>query len=342
MSNESYKNKLSTSASSKQEMEQELMFLNMLGYKMKPLYETRWNILDENDNIVGYIQIKRLRKKNVETGEPAVYGYVTEIDSESISLKDRREFDDKSEHFYCEFNIKREGELDRAEISFGKYPRITIWSKQYGFMNFYIDSNTLYANYKSQTETFNVEELVIFKYTKNNETDIYSKKEYIYQIRHCDKEHELNDNDSIGRNTREISVKYDLWGNKENEVKVERRTWKNGKLISNITNTCSGTVEEAIEKQKMGIDAISRFRYILNDILPFKQEIVSAITTKTPYIVEQGVELFFSDIIEQFKDNPCLDCKTKGTCDMLEITEQNCISLMRYKQLNGKPYIKVK
>lgn len=324
-------------------MEHELKFLGLLGYRMEELKgynKTRWVILDENDKDVGSIQRKKIIRKHKTKG-PAVFGYVMAIDSDKITYKDTRRLDGKSGNYGYKFDIKRENNTDHVEMNCGESPSITIWSKEHGYMQFHIGFDSLFANFKSKTENFNTEEVVAFKWQKDDEMDTTYAKKYTYQIGYCDKAIELKDSNRKGITVREICTKYNSHHQEHNQLELEERTWINGKLRTNTKNSYDGTVKDAIKINEMGIDAISRFRYLLNSILPFKQEIMSTMLIRTPYVVEPGIELFLPDIIEELKEDPCLDCTTKGTCDMLEITEQNCITLKKHKQLTGKPYIKI-
>lgn len=326
-------------------MEHELKFLNMLGYKMGAIPDcdnSRWDIIDENDKKVGTIKKQKMNKKPDKEGN-IVFGYNMKIDSDKITYADIRRVDNNYGTFCYNFEIKRENSTDHVEMSCGQCPGVTIWSNEYGYMNFRISHDGLFANFKSKTESFNIEEAVNFKINKYDKKETNYGKEYAYVIGYCDKAIELTDLNSIGRKTREISAKYKPgFGNRvNNQVEIEERTWKESKLKVSRTNTYVGTVQEMIEKHKMGIDAISHFRYLLNKILPFKEEVMGAMLARTPYITEPGIELFLPDVIEKMKEDPCIGCATKGTCDMLEITEQNCVSLKRYKMLTGKSYIKV-
>ena len=331
-------------------MEQENKFLNMLGYKKEVVpnsNNTRWNVFDEKNNIVGTIQRKKLRRKNKNKGLLAEFGYITEIDSDIISMRKTRWINDEYDNFSYRFEIKRPTEEnDTVEMSCGQFPSITIWSKEHGYMQFHIGHDSLFANFKSKTENFNMEEVVVYKWDSHYEEKHGDyEKEYTYQISYCRPPNTLDDmfGSSKGRTSREITAKYDPhyyhYQNRK-PITIEERTWINGKLRTNRTNNYDGTIEEVIEKQQMGIDAVSHFRHLLNSILPFNQEIMGAMLSKTLYVAVPGVEFFLPDLVEELKEDPCLDCSTSGTCDMLEIIEQNCLTLKKHKIITGKPYIR--
>ena len=333
-------------------MESELKFLNLFGFRIVELQgynNTRWNILDENDNVVGTIQKKKIHNKNKHKGTHAVFGYVTNIDNGFISCKKLTKINNNEgkgtydNPYYYEFTVKRGEDTDTINLDLDETPSITIWSKEYGYMSFSLSYDKLFTNFKSKTENFNTEEVIVYEWD-NRDKESYGdyKREYTYQLAYCDKSIPLTDSDSKGRTTREISAKYSPHYQRQNQIELQEITWINGKLRTNRKNTYDGTVEEVVERQQMGIEAMSHFRHILNSILPVKQDIMSVMLARSPYVVEQGVGMFFPDVIEELTQNPCLDCSSKGSCDMLEITEQQCLTLKKHKQVTGQPYIKVK
>ena len=86
-------------------------------------------------------------------------------------------------------------------MNIGDYPSLTIWSKKYGFINFnihYQGHEGLFLNFKSKTDNFNIEEVLIYKNINNEYDDV---QEYVYQIGYCNKDHELSDENYIGRTT---------------------------------------------------------------------------------------------------------------------------------------------
>lgn len=65
-----------------EEIESGLKMLDLFGFHLVELQgfnKTRWNILDENDNIIGTIQKKKIHSKNKNKGLHAVFGYVADI-----------------------------------------------------------------------------------------------------------------------------------------------------------------------------------------------------------------------------------------------------------------------
>lgn len=253
----------------------------MLGYNLiGPDNSNRWLIIDENNNKVGFIQYKKLFNENAKKGYSKTYGYHMELDSKDIYYKGTRKIENVSgkisfdSRFSYELDIKREnGNIDHIDINVGDYPNLTLWSKKYGFMNFKVDYEGLYLNFKSKTENFNTEEVLVYK-TDGDKVSNHSK-EYYYQLRYCDKCIELNDENLKGIKIREITGTSTPYQQNYNEMKLVENTWINGKLRTNIENIVVGNVEEMVVKHGMGIDAFKHFGLLINQILPFKQEVIS-------------------------------------------------------------------
>ena len=98
-------------------IESEEKLIKMLGYNLKgPDNSNRWIITDKDHENVGFIQYKKLHKKNSPKGLEAIYGYHTEINSKDIYFSKTRKETDTD--FKYEFSIKREDEcLDSIELN---------------------------------------------------------------------------------------------------------------------------------------------------------------------------------------------------------------------------------
>lgn len=284
-------------------IDREQKLIELLGYHLiGPNHSNRWLILDENNNQVGFIQYKKLFKKNVNKGYPATFGYHIEIDGPKVSYKSTRKINNVSSkqsentRFSYGFDIKREnGDMDHVEISMGECLYLNVWSKKYGFIDFKIDHEKLFLNFKSRTENFNIEELVVFQSDGENRPSY--KKEYIYQIRYCSKELELSDDNLKGTTIREISGVCNSWYQESNQLELSEKTWINGKLRKDRKNLVNGTVEEMAMKHQMGIDSFHYFRSFINQILPFQQDVISA-TLSDEILKERGLSLFVSEFID--------------------------------------------
>ncbi len=303
------------------DIESEIKLVSMLGYNLiGPNNSNRWLIVDENNNQVGFIQFKKLFNKNVKKGHSKTYGYQIELKSKDINYKATRKIQNESEkigpdsRFNYKLDIKREnGDIDHIDINVGNCPSLTLWSKKYGFMNFKVDYEGLYLNYKSKTENFNIEETLVYK--TDGEKVSKHPKEYSYQLRYCDKCMELNDENLKGIKIREINGTSTPYQQSYNEMKLVENTWINGKLRTNKENIVVGNVEEMVVKHGMGIDAFNHFRFLINQILPFKQEVISAMLEN--YLCKrEELSLFVPElgtVIEKLTEQKSnSDCKELG------------------------------
>lgn len=252
----------------------EKRLIKLFGYNLiEPDSSNRFIIIDENHNQVGFVQYKKLHNGNTKRGFNKVLGYHTFIDSQNIKYEFIREINDKygniidNDDYNYSFDIKRSNnDKDHVEVNIGDYPSLTVWSKEYGFIYFKVDFQGLFLNFKSKTDNFNIEEVLIY----NNE--LHEKKEYIYQLSYCKKEYDLSNNKAI--TTREISGSQNY---NDNKLKICIKTWTRKKLKTNKEYIVDGTIEEMATKHQMGIDCFNRFRLLINQIIPFNEDIISLI-----------------------------------------------------------------
>lgn len=297
------KRKNSVSLNKVNNIEPEKKLIELLGYNLiGPDKSNRWLIMDENNNQVGFIQYKKIFKKNDKKGYAATFGYQTIIDSPQISYNSTRKINSIDikpsvgpNYYYYELDIKRKnGDNDHLSIDMGEYPSLTLTSKKYGFIDFKADYEGLYLDFKSKTENFNVAETLVFNSNFNYE------KKYAYQIKYCDKETELHDDQLKGVTIREIIGSSYPYQQSCNQINLKERTWINGKLRTYRENEVTGTVEELVTKHQMGIDLFNHFRFIINQILPFKQEVVSAMLNDE-IIQRSGLSIIIPNLEEELE-----------------------------------------
>ncbi len=280
-------------------IEHEKKLVELLGYNLiGPDMCNRWLITDENNNQVGFIQYKKLFKKNNKKGLPATYGYHIEINSNEISYNSTRKVDKENDkigidtRFNYELDIKRkDGNIDHLEVSFGEYPGLTLWSKEYGFINFKLDNDGLYLNFKSKTENFNIEETIVYKTHNRQLSNI--PNEYAYQLSYCDKSIKIDNDSSKGIKSRQIVGTSTPYQQDSNEIKVVETTWVNSRKRNNRETIVKGTIEEMIVKHNMGIASFNHFRFLINQILPFKQEVISSMID---YYKKEELALFIPEL----------------------------------------------
>ena len=284
-------------------LEMEKRLIDLLGYSLVgPDGSNRWLIMDENQNKVGYIQYKKLHNGNAKKGYVKEFGYNTFIDSPSVHCEITRRINDKygkilNPDYNYSFDIKRENQdNDHIEMNIKDFPSLAIWSNKYGNIVFKVDFQGLFLNFKSNTENFNIEEVLIYKDVEN---EYHSDKEYVYQLGYCKKDLELSDDNYEGRTTtREISgiQYYD-----EDKLRIFERTWVNGKMVTDRDSIVEGSVEEMAVKHQMGIDCFNHFRFFINQIVPFNEDVVSVIVSDDT-IKKNNLSMFFPEYEKEKKD----------------------------------------
>lgn len=255
------------------EINYEKKLIDLLGYTIiGPDNSNRYKILDNNLE-VGYIQYKKIYKKNKYY--PVTYAYITNIDSKDIIYNNTRKVYDNdlkkqdNNNYSYSFELKNENKNDYVEFSFGNFFNIQIWSKKYGYMTFSIDCNGLHLNYKSETDNYNIEEIILYR------SDAYS-----YQISYSKK----NSNNVV---TLDISG-YSLYNNK---LRIIENKFINDKLVNNKKSDVLGNIEEMVTKHQIGIVSFNHFRYLINKILPFKIDIIDIFVTNQ-MINDNKLDLF--------------------------------------------------
>lgn len=279
------------------DLNKEKRLVNLLGYSLiGPNASNRWTIMDKNQNQVGFIQYKKIYGGNKKKGYSKIFGYHTYIDSLTISYNFIRENNDvdgnviNNTDYNYSFDIKRENQdIDHVIMNIGKYPSLNIYSKKYGNINFNIDYQGLYLNFKSKTDNYNIEEILVYK---NMDTGHHDNKEYVYQIRYCKKSLELSDDNPKGRTSREISGTQCYYD--ENKLKISEKAWINGKLRTDRESNVKGTIEELASKHQMGIDCFNHFRFLVNQIIPFNEEIISLLVSNDT-VQQYNLSMFFPD-----------------------------------------------
>ena len=264
----------------------EKKLLDLLGYTLSGSDKNKeYKILDKEE-VVGYIKYQKIQSRNKRKGEPAIYGLITNINSNQIVFNNIRKiydngfqmYTDKDIDFY-ELDIKRDNDIDRVELNLGESFNINIWSKKFGYSKLSIDCNGIHLFYSSKTDNYNIQEIVNYRLT--NET----LSHYEYQITYCDKHLKLTGDKGV--TTREISgYQIDL-----NKLKIFEKTYINDKLRTKWETCVDGTIEEMVLKHEMGIDAFNHYRYLLGKILPFKYDIIDEVI-HPELIDEYNLKLF--------------------------------------------------
>ncbi len=261
-------------------IEKEEKLMQLFGYHaVGPDISNCWMIVDDQEQQVGYIQYKRVKKAHKKKGTPNIYGYVTQIESDIIHYADQRNLGDETLDY--KFDLKKEnGKIDHVEMNFGMSPFIRIWSQDYGYIAFSLDDKKLYCEFYSKTEHYNTNETIIVK---------HYNKQYSYTLTFCDKDKNILE--SEGTQTFSIQVT-----DKEidNLIEVNDMRWIGNQLKYTVTSHVEGTLLEAIQKHQMGLEAFHHFCYIINQAVLLKEDTITELLQDRP-IVEPEYQLFLSD-----------------------------------------------
>lgn len=244
-------------------IESEKNLINLLGYSITESDNSnQFLIMDENQKQVGYIKYKRVNKKK---NLPDVYGYQMFIDSDKFFYKSIRNLNSRNQRlfydtsFLYEFKLKRENNVfEDIIIDMGITPSLILWSKEHGFMDFKIENNQMYLNFKSNLENFLIEETIIVELSE-------CEKIYEYCLSYSSKKDDSKDKKMINISFKTL---------KNNQLEIVEKKWIKENLLKEKTSIVDGTIKEAIIKHGIGIDSFSYFRYLINKEIPFKEEII--------------------------------------------------------------------
>lgn len=259
-------------------MEHEEKLIELLGFKLVgPIQNTCFNILNDNDEIVGFVRAKRVQSDS--------FGYQMVIESDRVSYNSIRPFQDEDKQFFYLFHIKDEQNrkqevwlnLERNHLG------MTIKSDSMGEAVFKLTPDLMYLNFKRDTYQFHKEEVV----------ELYNgvfENTYRYQMRFCKKEESLmKESDTTVFDIRYKESPHEYLGG--GNMLVETNIWKKNEKAISYTDFRDSTLEEEILSHKRGIEAFRHFRKYLNETLPFQTDIIDAMIEqkKAGFNIDSGI-----------------------------------------------------
>lgn len=281
-------------------IESEQRFLDLFGYhSLGPDNSNRFKIFDLDGAEVGFIQRKKLHKKNGKKHLAAVFGYCMEVYSDDVLCSNIRElnsrnfkyFSDKSYQYQFEIRNKN-GNMDQVALDMTQYPSLEIHSNDFGVMSFKLDYYNLYLYLRNRMSSFNIEEITTLRTDYIDNPDDYDFN-YGYTL-NFSKSNEDNDMREL-----DIECMYSPYQDKDRKkkyVNITSQNRKNGEVIEVVTSTnVVATMEEVIKKHQMGIDSFSYFRHIVNDCYPWNQEIISSMLENSDISIDE-FSLFIPDL----------------------------------------------
>lgn len=268
------------------DLEQEMSFLRLLGYgAIGPDDTGKFYIVNKKKKPVGTIRYKKLQKENTKKGIQAVYGYVMKIDNGKINcFKIREEMEENSNYV---FEIKRKNQrIDQVNLSFGDTPSVTVLSPICGYIHFSISNHKLLCHFKNENENYNFEEKVGVEFDKDMATYSYESK--------FEKKDDLLE-------TNECNISFAYNPNLEFPLYIQEKYNLNGILSEKVFyDNNKSTLEEAIKKHEFGINTFTYLRYLLEKILPFKEDLIATFLESIEEL-EPIMALFVPDLISNQK-----------------------------------------
>ena len=262
--------------------------IEFLGYSVVgPDNSNRWIILDKDNTQVGFIQYKKIQGGSYKKKQPREYGYETHIDGLVQYLNIRKA--SRKISSYDQYKLKYKN--TNFSINFGQIPSLQIWDDEFVFLDFNISdaAKIFYFHFKSKTENYNLEETVSVKVASEED----KKKNYRYYLAYCDSS--LTNVSNGDYDVIDIDFLYEP---SFNTLTIKEKV-KIGDECTKREDAVHGTIEEAINQHKMGIDAFSHFRYIVSKLLPFNEDAIGYILQD--YELAEEFKLFVPDLIEDSK-----------------------------------------
>ncbi len=277
------------------DLTKEKKLIDWLGYSLiNTDSPNKWIILDDNQKEVGYIQYSQVMHVDSKIFAP---NYETFIDSPTIiytcsrDLNDNKNISSINNFSYLLMVKKVNAEADFVEINIGPAPSLSILSKEYGFIHFHI--SPIYGmniSVKTETDNFEINEVLNYK---NFVDDKF--KEYAYEITYQQKDAKTH-NYEEKKTTREITGKQNP--GEENKLRITEETWVGHILKNKWKCVVPGTIEEIASKNQMGIDCFNYFRFLVNQIVPFKDDVISSMLTEND-IAYNNLSLFLEGKAEK-------------------------------------------
>ena len=222
----------------------------------------RWNISDGN-NIIGYIQYKKLKSKDVKKNIPAKYGYHTEIVTDNFKfIKNRLENNNLDSSYEFQFNdMNADLNLD-GNTSLENICSMTISSNEYGYISFALSEYSMNFEYKRQTDNFNIEEVVQIRSYNNDEAIIYAIN---FTNKDVDVQFGIKDIDNY-------TIEIKKTGN--DSLNVSLLAFKDHNLLNKEEYVVKGNISEALKDLELAKLSFNYLRSFLREILPFKEDII--------------------------------------------------------------------
>lgn len=276
------------------ELESELVLINLFNFKLNLTNEfNKCNILDENNNIIGFIEKKVIGYAN---GNPKI-GIYTEFITDDMIYKNIREikYNNINSYKYSIAKRNNDGSLYYVDLNLGKIKEISFkYNKDLAVLR--MKNNELYLNFSDFDNNHKYKEMLIIN-SSNKEN---SNKRYEYKISFVD---------GLGNKTIKSIVGNELYHYfipsigevNDFSFKLNIREVVNGRMIINDYYEYNDLkITDLIISCWESLDMFERFRKLANNILPFKKEVFSYIFNISYLPLEFSI-FFSNDSISHLK-----------------------------------------
>lgn len=302
-------------------IEYEKKLIDLLGLTLVETEDpNKWIILDNNKQ-VGIVKKKKFKAKKQKNNTSDTFGYSMKIKLPTLHYNDsRKETENKNSY---KFNVRdADRKTTHVKLSLGKNPSIATYDRDGQFMVFNINDERLYLNYNSKTEKLNIEETVIVWTSSNEEDQIHKGRNYFYKL-------DCRNINSKKRTSHQLHIRQ-IDENYPEKINVTATIWKNEKITHHHNIETTGIISQAIKQHEHGIKAFNHFRYLINQTIPMRGDIILKL------LQQRGIKEYpFSLFIKEYNFDTDLSIYNY----IEDITEEVKLGITEPIEILGNTYV---
>ncbi|MDE6284167.1 MAG: hypothetical protein K2M17_00255 [Bacilli bacterium] len=214
------------------------------------------------------------------------YGYVIEVKTEQLHYQASRTKEESATKF--DFEINNNGETALVQLDIKEDRHVQIKSPSLGNISFLVGENRLVLAFDEKVETGTITEKVVVDMQPKDTKQKYPI--YSYYIRKSIKKFNS------------IALQMDFEEESVGKIKTRETKYKGDQLATVMTDHVKGDILTAIRKQKLGLEAFDRFRFLINNVLPLKGEVIETLL-KDMSVNWPELSIFMPDIAEKQEEN---------------------------------------
>ncbi len=271
-------------------MEHEKKFLHMLGLSMiESFSSSKIDIVNSDGVIVGLIEKRKVYNQNKKKNLPAVFGYHTEVKSDTIIYDATRRLDTSHHNFQYEFKIKQGNEWSDAYLALGENVDFFLKNGQ-GRVEFSMNDDRMYLGMMGDILGIKKEETIVVGLRDTN-------KKYSYTCSNNEKEG--NKEEGSYSATFDIEFVEDSGCSlDEKNISIKRKMWKDGEIVEVEESRMSGTIEGIISNDSLAKGEFHNFGTILNTIFRSEEDAMVQLLGERRLQIPE-IRAFLSDINEK-------------------------------------------